>query len=79
MKITMDLARKIAAQQDMTEWYKNLKPAEGATKWEYLRDVCDTASGQDLECFPLNMLTDWVQKILDKEAEENNNATPTPK
>lgn len=97
MKITMDLARRIAtsgigvgplADRKMValaDWYKGLDTAtwvdpgvvgdtpvtrpvigDGDTKWQHLRDKCDGYTYGDLDWFRLNMLTDWVQQILEE-------------
>jgi len=50
MSITKALAREIAQRKNLSE------------DWEMLRDQVDTATFSELDCFQLDMLTDWVRK-----------------
>ena len=52
MRISMRMARRISQQ---------VKPA---ARWEDVHDAIDILTGGELENHQLNMLSDWVWKIL---------------
>jgi hypothetical protein len=54
MKPTKELAREIATKID------------GNHPWKTIRDVLDGQTGGELDCFQLDMLTDWVTHECDK-------------
>lgn len=58
VKVTKKLAQKIA---------RDFAPA---VKWEWsvVRDHCDSATWGALDCFQLDLLTDWVFEDLARQA-----------
>lgn len=53
MQINKELAKSIAET-----WKRD------AASWDALRDHVDSATAGDLDCFQLDMLTDWTMEYL---------------